>query len=48
VPNLADQISKAAPGAVRGIILILFLYLAPAGIAGVFRMVIQRLNKARK
>jgi branched-chain amino acid transport system permease protein len=48
VPNLADQISKAAPGAVRGIILILFLYLAPAGIAGVARMAIQRFNKARK
>ena len=48
VPNLADQISKAAPGAVRGVILILFLYLAPAGIAGVARMLFQRFNKARK
>jgi branched-chain amino acid transport system permease protein len=48
VPNLADQISKAAPGAVRGIILILFLYLAPGGIAGVARMVFQRLRRERK
>jgi branched-chain amino acid transport system permease protein len=44
VPNLADQISKAAPGAVRGIILIIFLYVAPAGIAGLARMAIQRLR----
>ncbi len=44
VPNLADQISKAAPGAVRGIILILFLYLAPAGMAGLARMALRRIR----
>ena len=44
VPNLADHISKAAPGAVRGIILILFLYLAPAGMAGLTQMAVRRLR----
>lgn len=47
VPNLADQISKAAPGAVRGIILIAFLYLAPAGMAGLARMAIRRLRRPK-
>lgn len=47
VPNLADQVSKAAPGAVRGIILIIFLYLAPAGMAGLVRMVVDRLRRLK-
>jgi len=34
VPNLADQISKAAPWAIYGVVLIGFVYLMPAGIAG--------------
>jgi branched-chain amino acid transport system permease protein len=34
VPNLADQMSKAAPGAVYGIILIACMYLLPAGVGG--------------
>ncbi len=46
VPNLADQISKAAPGAVRGIILIIFLYLAPAGMAGLVRLGLRRLRRS--
>ncbi len=37
VPNLADQISKAAPGAIYGVILIGFLMLLPAGIASLAR-----------
>ncbi len=37
VPNVADQISKAAPGAVYGVILIVFMFVAPAGIAGLVR-----------
>ena len=37
IPNLADQISKAAPGAIYGVILIAFLYLLPAGFAGLLR-----------
>ena len=34
VPDLADSVSKAAPGAVYGVLLIAVLYLMPAGIAG--------------
>lgn len=37
VPNVADQISKAAPGAVYGVILIAFMFLAPGGIASLVR-----------
>ncbi|HSN20860.1 MAG TPA: branched-chain amino acid ABC transporter permease [Usitatibacter sp.] len=34
VPNLADRISRAAPWAIYGIMVILFMYLAPGGVAG--------------
>jgi branched-chain amino acid transport system permease protein len=34
VPNLADKVSKAAPGAVYGVILIAMLFLMPAGAGG--------------
>src|ERR1700736_5721753 len=34
VPNIADQISKAAPGAVYGAVLIACMYLMPFGVAG--------------
>lgn len=34
VPNLADQVSKAAPGAVYGVILIGMLFLMPMGAGG--------------
>jgi branched-chain amino acid transport system permease protein len=44
VPNLADQVSKAAPWAVYGAVLIAFVYLMPMGIAGFVR---QRLAKLR-
>jgi branched-chain amino acid transport system permease protein len=37
VPNFADQISKAAPGAVYGVILIIFMFVAPGGIASLVR-----------
>jgi branched-chain amino acid transport system permease protein len=40
IPNFADKISKAAPGAIYGIILIAFLYLLPAGFAGLARRII--------
>ncbi len=33
-PNLAEQVSKAAPGAIYGVILIACLYLMPSGVAG--------------
>jgi len=34
LPNVAEEISKAAPGAVYGVVLIAFLYLLPSGVAG--------------
>jgi branched-chain amino acid transport system permease protein len=45
VPNLADQISKAAPWATYGALLIASVYLMPTGIAGFIR---QRLAKLRR
>jgi branched-chain amino acid transport system permease protein len=37
IPNVADQVSKAAPSAIFGSLLIIFVFLAPTGIAGVAR-----------
>ena len=47
VPNFADQISKAAPWAIYGVFLLLFVYLMPTGVAGFVRWVYQRLRLAR-
>lgn len=33
VPNVADQISKAAPWAIYGAVLLVFIYVAPGGVA---------------
>ncbi|MEJ6023132.1 branched-chain amino acid ABC transporter permease [Ramlibacter sp. PS4R-6] len=38
-PNIADQISKAAPWAIYGVFLIGFMYLMPSGVAGLIRVV---------
>ncbi len=43
VPNVADEISKAAPWAIFGLFLIGFVYLMPAGVAGAVRMLLVRL-----
>jgi branched-chain amino acid transport system permease protein len=45
VPNFADQISKAAPGAVYGVILIACMYLMPLGVAGLARGLFARLGR---
>jgi branched-chain amino acid transport system permease protein len=37
IPNIADSISKAAPWAIYGVVLIVFMYLMPDGIAGAVR-----------
>ena len=42
LPNFADQISKAAPGAVYGVVLIGFMFLMPSGVAGVLRRHLAR------
>ena len=48
VPNIADEISKAAPWAIFGVFLIAFVYLMPAGIAGAVRMGVARLARKRQ
>jgi len=45
VPNIADEISRAAPWAIFGIFLIGFVYLMPMGIAGAVRMAVARLAR---
>ena len=45
VPNIADQISKAAPWAIYGVFLIGFMYLMPVGVAGAVRIVSARLRR---
>jgi branched-chain amino acid transport system permease protein len=45
VPNLADQVSKAAPGAVYGVILVACMYVMPAGVAWLLRVAIARLRR---
>ena len=42
VPNLADEISKAAPWAIFGVFMIGFVYLMPAGVAGAVRLITRR------
>ena len=49
VPNVADEISKAAPWAIFGLFLIAFVYLMPAGVAGAVRMLlVRRMQKGAK
>jgi len=45
VPNWAQDISKAAPWAIFGVFLIVFMYLMPFGIAGAIRLL---WNRARR
>lgn len=47
VPNIADEISKAAPWAIFGVFLIGFVYLMPTGAAGAANALVARLA-ARK
>ena len=39
IPNVAEQVSKAAPGAIYGVILIAFMYLMPSGVTGLLRRI---------
>lgn len=48
VPNIADEISKAAPWAIFGLFLIGFVYLMPAGVAGAVRTAVARLGRKRQ
>jgi branched-chain amino acid transport system permease protein len=47
VPNWAQDISKAAPWAIFGIFLIVFMYVMPFGIAGAIRLLWIRTRAAR-
>ena len=42
IPNLADEISKAAPWAIFGIFMIGFVYLMPTGVAGAVRLLLAK------
>ncbi|HET6184399.1 MAG TPA: branched-chain amino acid ABC transporter permease [Acetobacteraceae bacterium] len=48
VPNIANDISKAAPGAIYGVILMGFMYLMPLGVAGTAYQLLRRLRGARR
>lgn len=48
VPNIADDISKAAPWAIFGLFLLAFVYVMPAGVAGAIRMGMARLQRKRQ
>ena len=43
IPNIADEVSKAAPGAIYGVFLIGFMFLMPLGINGAVRMAWARI-----
>ena len=45
IPNVADQISKAAPWAIYGIFLIGFMYVMPSGVAGALAVARRRFLK---
>jgi branched-chain amino acid transport system permease protein len=47
VPNLADQVSKAAPWAIYGALMIVFMYVMPTGIAGALRLARVRFARLR-
>ena len=47
VPNLADKVSKAAPGAVYGVILIAVMFLMPAGAGGFIASLWRRAVRSR-
>jgi branched-chain amino acid transport system permease protein len=48
VPNIADEISKAAPWAIFGIFLIGFVYVMPYGIAGALRIALAWWGRKRQ
>ena len=48
VPNLAEKVSKAAPGAVYGVILIAMMFLMPGGAAGFVGALFARFRRGTK
>lgn len=47
IPNIAEQISKAAPWAIYGVFLIGFMYVMPTGVAGFIRIAVARWRRRR-
>lgn len=47
VPNLAEEISKAAPWAVYGVVLILVMFVMPGGVVGLLRQMQARFSPAK-
>jgi branched-chain amino acid transport system permease protein len=47
IPNVADEISKAAPWAIYGLFLIGFMYAMPTGVAGFIRFAVARWRRRR-
>ncbi len=47
IPNVADEISKAAPWAIYGLFLIVFMYVMPTGVAGFIRIAVARWRRRR-
>jgi branched-chain amino acid transport system permease protein len=47
IPNIAGELSKAAPWAIYGVFLIGFMYLMPTGVAGFIRICRARLRQWR-
>lgn len=45
LPNVAEEVSKAAPGAVYGAVLIAFMYLLPSGVAGGLGRLLRRVAR---
>ena len=48
IPNLAEQISKAAPWAIYGVFLIAFMYVMPYGAWGLLRTLCERIERIRR
>ena len=47
VPNLADQVSKSAPAAIYGFLLIALMYLMPMGVMGLLKRIWTSLRPSR-
>ena len=47
VPNIAESVSKGLAGAVYGVILLLVIYLMPAGAAGLVRLITAQIRRDR-
>ena len=48
IPNIAEDVSQAAPWAIYGAFLILFMYFMPTGIWGFIRLLYARLARRRR